>query len=349
MESLENENVEILIRRYLDGMASVEETKKLGKWVESSEENKANYQQIKNLLDITDTRNSKMKIDVDNAFDQVLNRIEEKPQGKKWIKTMQKIAAILLIPTVIAGYFFGRTAERKMDAGKVAYNEIYASLGTRSKVLLADGSRVWLNSGSKLRYPDKFTEKNRVVTLTGEAYFEVQSDVSRPFIVQTQHLNVRATGTSFNVQAVESDPEVNVSLLSGKVSVNKSDEPDKNLATLVNLIPNQRFTYDTKTGKSETFSGDLYEFIAWKDGRLVFRNKPMSEVVKKISQHYNVEIELRGKELQDYRYRATFEEESLNEILKLLKMSSPIKYSEVNRVRLADGTFSKRKIIISPL
>ncbi len=347
MESLESENIEILIRKYLDGMASVEEIKTLGQWVEASEENKKYYQQIKNLWNISDPKNAKMKVDVDSAFDDVLSRIEEKPQGKKWIKTMQKIAAILLLPLVLSGYFLGRTTERSGENTSVAYNEIYASLGTRSKVVLADGSRVWLNSGSKLVYPDKFIKKTRVVTLTGEAYFEVQSDVNRPFIVQTKNINVKATGTSFNVQSIETDPEVSVSLLSGKVTINKSSE--KVAQTLITLQPNQRFSYDTSTGQYKTFSGDLYEFVAWKDGRLVFRNKPMSEVVRKISLHYNVDIELRGKELQDYRYRATFEEESLNEILKLLKMSSPIKYSEVNRVRLADGSFSKRKIIISPL
>jgi ferric-dicitrate binding protein FerR (iron transport regulator) len=347
MESIENENVESLIRQYLDGMASAEEVKALGNWVESSEENRKYFQQVKNLLDVTDIRNSKMKIDVDNAFEDVLNRIEEKPQGKTWVKTMQKIAAILLIPLVISGYFLGRKTEHKSDNSSVAYNEIYASLGTRSKVVLADGSKVWLNSGSKLRYPDKFTSNDRIVFLTGEAYFEVQSDVNRPFIVQTKQINVRATGTSFNVQAIDSDQEVNVSLLSGKVTVNKSNEGK--VETLINLLPNQRFSFNIQTGSSQTFSGDLYEFIAWKDGRLVFRNKPLNEVVKRISQHYNIDIELRGSELQDYRYRATFEEESLNEILKLLKMSSPIKYTEVSRVRLSDSTFSKRKIIISPL
>ncbi|NJO68090.1 MAG: DUF4974 domain-containing protein [Bacteroidetes bacterium] len=100
---------------------------------------------------------------------------------------------------------------------------------------------------------------------------------------------------------------------------------------------------------SHTVNGDIYKYIAWKDGRLVFRNEPLADVVKKISQIYNVDIELQGKELQNYRYRATFEEESLFEILKLLKLSSPIQYREVKREIMPNGTFTKRKIIIFPL
>lgn len=344
MESAEKENMDTVIRNYLEGLASNEEIKKLGIWIESSEDNKKYYQQIKNLWDGSDKTNSSVNVDVNLAFGQVLNRIEKKPEGKKWIGILQKAAAILLLPLVISGYFMGTLNESKKENTAVAFNEIYASPGTRSKVVLPDGTVVWLNSGSKLRYPDKFISAERNVSLSGEAYFEVKSDKSHPFIVEAKDFKIRATGTSFNVQALATENEINVSLLSGKVEVKNS--LDQQLAS---LTPNQQFSFNTQTGTSETFSGDLYEFVAWKDGRIVFRNKPMSEVVKKISQHYNVEIELRGKQLQDYRYRATFEEESLNEILKLLRMSSPIKYSEVDRVLLPNGTFSKRKIIISPL
>jgi ferric-dicitrate binding protein FerR (iron transport regulator) len=254
----------------------------------------------------------------------------------------------LIVPLALSGYFIGKNTANISKGPSVSYNEIYSSWGTRSTISLPDGSRVWLNSGSKLRYPDKFSSRSRLVYLTGEAYFEVNSDESKPFIVQTKQISVKATGTKFNVQALESEHEVKVSLVSGRVAVNKGHNGMVE-KTLSQLSPNEMFSYDLATGASHTFSGDLYEFIAWKDGRLVFRNRPLSEVIRKISQHYNVDIELRGKELQDYRYRATFEEESINEILKLLQMSSPIKYYEVRRKPLANGTFSERKIIITPL
>jgi ferric-dicitrate binding protein FerR (iron transport regulator) len=94
---------------------------------------------------------------------------------------------------------------------------------------------------------------------------------------------------------------------------------------------------------------DTYKYIAWKDGKLIFRNEPLDEVVKKIGQVFNVDIELQGNSLQDYRYRATFEDESLTEILKLLEISSPISFKEIKRVPLADGSFPRKKVIVFPV
>ncbi len=91
---------------------------------------------------------------------------------------------------------------------------------------------------------------------------------------------------------------------------------------------------------------DPYRYISWKDGKLIFRNDRMIDVVQKISQYYNVELELRDEELTSYRYRATFDNESLDEILTMLKLSSPIDYYEEERSLKADGTFTKRKIVI---
>jgi ferric-dicitrate binding protein FerR (iron transport regulator) len=94
---------------------------------------------------------------------------------------------------------------------------------------------------------------------------------------------------------------------------------------------------------------DTYKDIAWKDGKLIFRNEPLEDVLRKIGYYYNVDMEIRGNSLKEYRYRATFEEESIDEILKLLKISSPVDYRVVKREALPDGSFPKKKIIIFPL
>lgn len=349
MKRIEQEHVNGWILHFLEGKATEEEMLSLKQWIAASEANKKYYQQIKNIWDVSDKNIANLDISTDEAFDHVLDQITEKPlRTINWMVQLRKIAAILIIPMILGSFFAGKYFENKKAIAAVAYNEIYAPLGTRSNVTLSDGSKVWLNSGSKLRYPDKFISGKRIVHLTGEAFFEVNADVKRPFIVKTSSVSIGATGTAFNVQALQSDGTIKVSLVTGKVAVNKNSL--RNEAQLLGVLsPNQIFSYDTLTGKVQTYTGDIYQNIAWKDGRLVFRNVALSEVVKKISQMYNVEIELQGKELQDYRYRATFEEESLNEILKLLKLSSPVKYKEIRRTLLPDGTFTKRKIIIYPL
>jgi ferric-dicitrate binding protein FerR (iron transport regulator) len=227
----------------------------------------------------------------------------------------------------------------------ITYNKVVAAFGSFSMLELPDGSKVWLNSGSSLQYPDKFNEDNRIVYLTGEAYFEVHSDETVPFLVNTSYFTVKATGTRFSVRAEKNFRIPSVTLIEGKVSVRKLNSVENNgLITL--LQPNQHMTYDTLTSQVAIQTEDTYKHVAWKDGKLVFRNDNISEVARRISLQYNVDIEIKGDEIKKYRYRATFENEPLGELLRLLKISSPIDYSEVKPKALPDGTFSRRKIII---
>ena len=224
------------------------------------------------------------------------------------------------------------------------YNEVYAAFGTRSAILLADSTLVWLNSGSSLRYPEKFDVKHRQVYLKGEGYFEVKSDISRPFLVQTANLLIKATGTKFSVFDYDLNTDKEVTLVTGKLSL---DNPSaKDLQPIAELHPGQHLEFNIKTQTKSIREEDVYKYVAWKDGKLIFRNDLLSEVVKKIGMMYNVDIEIQGDELKEYRYRATFKDETLEEILKLLKMSSPIDYREVKRTIEPDGTYPRKKVIL---
>jgi ferric-dicitrate binding protein FerR (iron transport regulator) len=223
---------------------------------------------------------------------------------------------------------------------------VVAAFGTFSLLELPDGSKVWLNSGSSLRYPDKFSSDNRTVYLIGEAYFEVHSDKTMPFFVNTPYFTVKATGTKFSVRAEKKFLRPSVTLIEGKVAVEKPNKgAEANL--IADLIPNQHMTYDTLNGHFTIQTEDTYKYVAWKDGKLVFRNDNICEVARRISLQYNVDIEIKGEQIKNYRYRATFEDEPLGELLRLLKISSPIDYQEIKQKELPDGTFSRRKIIIS--
>ena len=183
--------------------------------------------------------------------------------------------------------------------------------------------------------------------LKGEAYFEVESDLKKPFIVETASLSVKATGTKFNVSGYDSDNEAEVTLVSGKVEVITTDDNKNIKSSKLNI--NQHLSFNKVSGNTSVSDEDTYKYTSWKDGKLIFRNEPLSRVVKKISQIFNIDIEVQGKEIQDYSYRATFQDESLTEILKLLKISSPIDYIELKRDPLPDGTFPRKKVIIFPI
>jgi ferric-dicitrate binding protein FerR (iron transport regulator) len=334
----------ILIARCISGEASVEEYRELQQWIEASKENFSIFQQYKNIWDNSENEEKLKMIDVEKSYQNVLRRIEKKSSFSTLWKYWRNIAAILLIP-LIAGniLYFEFRPKSPVVVEKPIYNEIYASFGTRSAINLPDGSSLWLNSGSKITYPEKFTGTERRVFLTGEAYFEVESNPERPFIVETSSLSVKATGTKFNVSGYESDTQTDVTLVSGKVEVKMTDGVNQNTSK---LKENQHLSFIKNEGTSTITTGDTYKYVSWKDGKLIFRDEPMSYVVKKLGQVFNVDIELRGKELQNYSYRATFVNESLEDILKLLKISSPVDYTEVKREPLPDNSYPKKKIII---
>ncbi len=347
MSTLEHDQINTQIVNYLSGQASEEEISQLEYWIKSSTQNHDYYLQVKNVWEVYGKPFNPSDISTKEALEKVLQLTDIKVQRPGFWFYLQRVAAILFIPIMLGSFLWGRFSHisKTAVADQEVYNEVFAAYGTRSTLLLADGSKVWLNSGSSLSYPIKFKDEKRIVKLKGEAYFEVHADVSRPFIVQAQSINVIATGTKFNVQAFSGRNETQISLIKGKVLVNKQNG-ENNSSTIAELKPNQHLVYNTTSGKKELKDENVYRYVAWKDGKLIFRGEPLSEILKKISQIYNVEIETHGKSLQDFKYRATFQDESLDDILKLLKISAPIDYKEVKRNPLPDGSFPRKKIII---
>jgi transmembrane sensor len=347
MERMDSGNREILITRYFTGETNPEEIIEIQKWLSESKDNLLYFRQLKNVWDNTENATDLRNVNVDTALNLVNKRIRFRtPAATLWFY-WKRIAAVMIIPLLLANLlYFIYHAPDKTTSQEPVYNELFAAFGTRSAIKLSDGTSVWINSGSSIKYPDRFIGNKRKVFLKGEAYFEVESDLKRPFIVETSSLTVKATGTKFNVNGYVTADKEAVTLVSGKVEVNLND--DKGNTSSSKLNPNQHFCYNKTDGTTSIINEDTYKYISWKDGKLIFRNEPLSNVVKRISQIFNIDIELRGKELQNYSFRATFHDESLTEILNLLKISSPIDYIEVKRTALPDGLFPRKKVIIIP-
>ena len=343
------EDILALIARNLAGLADTDEIFQLNVWLESSAENRKYYQELRNIWDVSDKSVSFNDIDAPEAYNKVFKRISNTTGKKNFWFYWQKIAAIAVIPLLIGSLFFvlSKVVGHDQISEEVVYNEVHAAFGTRSVLRLSDSTLVWLNSGSSLRYPVRFTGNNRVVFLSGEAYFEVESDETRPFIVETTTLKVKATGTKFNVQEYVNNPVSEVMLVSGKLTINESD-PDKNFQLISELSPNQYLAYNRNTKERHIKDEDVSRYVAWKDGKLVFRNDSLDKVLDKISRMFNVDIEIRGEDLKKYRYHATFQDESLEEILKLLKLSAPLSFREIRRDPLPDGSFPKKKVLVYP-
>jgi ferric-dicitrate binding protein FerR (iron transport regulator) len=337
----EKETIDQLIIRYLDGSVTKEELHRLESWALESGENLRTFREQKNLWDAS----LRLKLSEEEALKRMLGRINHGSKHSFWFY-WQKTAAILFLPLLLGsiGYFI---AEKSSSVeSEVRFHEVVAAYGSVTSIELPDGSKVWLNTGSMLKYPDKFNSSNRQVYLTGEAYFEVHSDTVSPFFVQTPYFTVKATGTRFNIRSLAREDHPSVTLLEGKVQVQNFNEGDRKSASS-SLKPNQLLVMDTLSGALQISDEDPYKHVAWKEGKLVFRNDPLDVVVSRINQQYNADIEIEGESLKEFRYRATFSNESLDEILRLLKLSSPIEYREIKPVIQADGSFPKRKIILS--
>lgn len=298
--------IEELITGYLSGNTNKEDTERLVAWIKESPDNLRYYQRLKNIWQVSHPAFGADTIQVASANEKMMSRITPvKWYESRFIRYWQYAAAILLLPLVVfSSYLF--ISNQRTEYSQVAYQEVFAPYGTHSRVNLPDGSLVWLNAGSSLKYPTVFDWDKRQVELSGEAYFEVESDPEHPFIVQTDGVEVSAVGTAFNVEAYRNDSIVAVTMAIGKVNVSLGKQ------RVFSLVSGERMGYNVNTSSCRIEQIDPYKWYAWKDGALVFRNDPLEYVFKKIGQTFNVDIVLKDTSYSSQPYRATFQQESLD-------------------------------------
>lgn len=263
------------------------------------------------------------------------------------ITWITRAAAILLIP-VLAFLIYTQSyhSSELSQIDNVASDSIsiVTPVGSQTVVQLSDGTEVYLNYGSKLKYPLYFTGENREVILTGEGYFDVAHNPDKPFVVKTEKLNIKALGTKFNVLAYPGGNVIAATLVDGKVVVEQL-ETSGSTNTIGTMIPGQHLSYDIKTGAISSSRGSIEKYIAWKDGKLVFENESITEVTSRLSRMFNVDFEI-ADNVKDYSYTVTFVDEPLSQILDLMTIATPVIYKILPRKKLPDGTFSKQKIIL---
>jgi len=342
-----------LLNKYFEGGCSGAERKEVIKWFTEDKYKPAlKYVWAKHFHEVLEQDNIIDNQEIQPILDKIhhcLNiRSYRQSVGfslKRLVQSVGKIAAVLFLPLLLlAGWYYMKYPP--VVQNRMSMAELVVPKGARIHFVLPDSSQGWLNSESTLRYPLAFHGKNRTVFLTGEGYFEVKKHKQKPFIVKTGNMEVEALGTKFDVNAYREDEEMEVTLISGKVRI--SGEMQRgDTRPLTVLEPGQQAQIrkvDFRFHKTNVQDAEGY--VAWKDGKLIFRNDPMDQVVKKLGRWYNVKFLLQERSLKDYRYHATFQYESLDEVLKLIKLTSPVDYRIVKRKKLPDGSFSKKRIIL---
>ncbi len=287
------------------------------------------------------TNNVDENVNVHRILDQLHHKINlrqvEKGALARFYSKFSKIAAVLLLPALITIAVFSYLSVNKPEVS-VSWAEIHSPIGSRTRFQLPDGSVGWLNSGSSIKYPVDFLN-NRHVEIYGEAWFDVAHINSSAFRVATPYFDVQVLGTQFNVISYENEATAEVILEQGKVQILNNEGEVENV-----LIPDEHLVFNKQTNKMIKTSIDSESYSSWKDGLLIFKNEPMTEIARRLERRYSTDIILHGDLLKKSVFRATFQDENLEEICKMLSTVAPIRYEIHQREKLPDYTFSKRTV-----
>ncbi len=333
-----------LITKSLTDRLTGEESLQLNNWMSESKERRAEYNEVRKLWEKSGTLVFPEKLRTEKALKSVHKKTGIIGGITYRLSLIQQIAAVLVVSLLLSSAFSYFAFKRQPESS--FYQEVSAAHGTRTNIELPDGSTVFLNSGSTLRFPGRFKNcKVRRVELTGEGFFKVASDKNRPFVVQSGEIEVKALGTEFDVNAYNPETGIEVALIEGKVLVSTVNANNRETSVILNPDQLARvFPQANKITKEPITSREKY--TGWTNGKMVFVDDPIQKVIERMENWYNVKIRLEDEHLEKYRFTGTFENEPLEEILNVFGLTSPLKYEIIAARAENDGKYTKREIIL---
>jgi len=286
-------------------------------WLADSAENRKIYQDLLNVWRVTGSFPEQFSPDRRKAWQKVQYQVHSLRTKHFLLRRMAQIAAAIIV--VFLSMWAGTAIDRLTDSPR--YTEIFSPAGEKTRIVLPDSSVVMLNGNTYVKYSNNFDKYDRTIVLRGEGYFEVKKDLSKQFIVRTPAFDINVYGTSFNVKAYENDRTAEVALNRGKVGI------DRNGKEIAQLDPGQAafFNYDKNRLEIQAVNVDLLS--AWTKSEMVFDEEPMAEIVKYIERWYGVEIKISPALLDGQLYTFKVKTESLQEVMSLINLLKPIKYT----------------------
>ena len=329
-------DIETLLTKYFEGKTTPPENEQIEAWLNADEEHLHIARQLNTLYLAVDTQHITKKIDTEKALDKVKSKT--KIRNLSWWGWTQRIAAILSVPLLIG--VLALYPGRRQPVVTAQMVEIKTNAGMTTSVLLPDSTVVHLNSESSLRYPTFFAGDVRQVELNGEAYFDVTQHPRKRFIVSTpHHSQVEVYGTSFNVEAYGNETPISTTLIKGSVGFIYKNSKGKFQKSM--LSPRQKLVYSPQTGDIKCYATSGESEISWKDGKLIFNDTPLDEVLHMLGKRFNVEFVLSNKGLKDCSFTGTFTHQRLERIMEYFRISSRIRWRYIDS---ADIKTEKLKI-----
>lgn len=290
-------------------------------WINASEENRKVAEDYHELfLAVTSLRLIKRSAPR-KALEKVDRQIRRNRVGRTY-SLFQRIAAVLLLPLLcLSGYLLFRSGGQE----PVFYMETHMTPGMTGSTFLPDGTKVWLNSSSSLKYPSRFIGESREVTLDGEAYFEVTGNAEKPFIVHSGNSSVKVLGTQFNIDAYSSSPFITTTLVEGAVEF-RSPSVNGVLRT-TRIKPDEQIYFDKKTMQTRVSQAYTAKDIAWKEGKIILKETSLSEILWILSKRFNVEFTVKNPAFYNYSFTGVFTNQQIERVLEHFKRSSGIHYT----------------------
>lgn len=334
---MENSNYILLFNKFLQKEATKEEVQLLIQWLKEED----------TFYSWIDEHWKAVSPDMEPALQQKIWRhIEDKAQQDKhsarifpikrqrmFYRSVIRIAviALLLLVTGVGAYFHAMQQMRMPDM------IVSIDKGQKANITLPDGSKVWINSDSRLSYGSQFNFRERVLHLDGEAYFEVAPDKERPFIVETGNVSIKALGTSFNVKSYRNEKKMSAILMTGKIEV--QSEFSKEI-----LYPNEQIIIDKHTGKVQKNGvAEAAIFSNWRYNILRFNAETLENIALALERNYNTPIIFKSEKLKKYRFTGTLGNTSLDSILEILSLTSPLSFEVKDGQILLEENIEKNK------
>lgn len=335
-----NEDIKNSLIKYITGQADETESAEVREWIKSKPENEENYFQFYEAWHNSLYANKEI-FDVDGAYETFLNRIANKKPFYKRISFWTRLssAAIFILVCSIGYYQYNKSRRSETLVA------LEVPKGVTKKIILPDGSTVWVNAGSQITYSKDFGKQNRTIFLIGEAYFDIAKNKSEiPFLVEAGNYTIRDVGTVFNVKAYPDEQMFETTVVEGKVSVEGqltegSDQVGKVFLDVNQVLKINRISHTSKKKNIDQEplkvvqieNSQINEYNGWKDDLLIFDGDTFEEIAKILERRYNVSIEFADNELKKIQYTGTFKKlENISKVFNVIKETTPLDYNLTN-------------------
>jgi len=314
-----------VIEKALQNEATPEEAREVVRWLATPQGQHWLSQQIDRDEKTLIEKNEQEHIDHDIPSDGMYKYIMQQIHRQKIRRWIFRAAAVLIPLILITTVFFQINRQVDLFAGTI-YDEVYVPKGEQMQFLFQDGSKVILNSESRIRYPRKFGLSERKIQLEGEGWFDVAENKKRPFIIDLKNIHIRVLGTTFNVKAYPEEENISVALETGNIELS-----GRYLQAFV-MAPGEQAVYSRRSGRCDIFKHqNIALSSAWKQDTLVFSNTPLSEVILTLSRRYDIEFEIEDSISLKYSYTLKTDNRDLDSVLKELEKITPVRFEREDR------------------